>query len=522
MTMARGHQDADDELHSFLLEEYKDEEADPSYAQSSPRSKRATWNEQILSVRGHVADNSLTIWKTLRPQWLRPHQERKIHPTSWLDGLRGIACLFVVLHHSSRYISDLRGAVRLDIAHMLEFPIISVVVAGTSMVDVFFIVSGYCLSYKALRAARLGNTSNLLADLSSSTFRRAIRLFGPCMVASLLFALLSWAGYEVRSPREGTLLKQLWAWISAFVQDINPYRIVLNTGAFRFGDIFWTISAEFRGSLHVFLTLLALGRAKDSVRLAGLILLEIYFSLTGRWDILLFHSGILCCELHLLWENWFKGRPPSTALPSISSASPTNRSRLRHLSFLIPALNSLVCLFSVFLMGRQHDSHDFGRLSPLYKLSDWGSPRSWIDAEPGEQRNAAGRPVIVFGACLFILQVDNFVPKLKKWIFERRFVQYLGEISYCAYLLHSQLLDTIGDACFHWVWSIFEKTIVNTKVGDEKRWVSLNTIRLFWWMLTVIVLFGPILCWACDIATRTLDRGSIRFARYMENKCIRS
>ena len=83
------------------------------------------------------------FWEVIRPQWASPRQEYKLRPTSWLDGVRGLAALFVVLHHCSRYVTELRGRMVFDFAHVLDLPIISIIVAGTSMVDVFFIVLGY-------------------------------------------------------------------------------------------------------------------------------------------------------------------------------------------------------------------------------------------------------------------------------------------------------------------------------------------------------------------------------------------
>ncbi len=199
-----------------------------------------------------------SIWHAVRAAWAAPYQDAKLYSTSWLDGVRGIAALFVVFHHCSRYIEGHREMIP-DVTHVLSLPIMSIVVNGTTMLDIFFVVSGYCLSYKALRNARAGEYSQFFQDLSSSTFRRAIRLYLPLVAVTFLDGSLSYMGYDVHSPCEGTLPEQLYYWAYDVIQDTSPYRVVTNTKAFRFGFILRTIPVQFRGSLHVFICLLALG-----------------------------------------------------------------------------------------------------------------------------------------------------------------------------------------------------------------------------------------------------------------------
>lgn len=51
------------------------------------------------------------------------------------------------------------------------------------MVAIFFILSGYVLSYKPLQLAREGDTRALYDNLSSAAFRRTPRLFLPIVPA---------------------------------------------------------------------------------------------------------------------------------------------------------------------------------------------------------------------------------------------------------------------------------------------------------------------------------------------------
>lgn len=58
------------------------------------------------------------------------------------------------------------------------------------MVSIFYIISGYALSYKPVKLMRSKSWKDLLHTLSSATFRRAIRLYLPCFVSTLFIVFL--------------------------------------------------------------------------------------------------------------------------------------------------------------------------------------------------------------------------------------------------------------------------------------------------------------------------------------------
>lgn len=128
---------------------------------------------------------------------------RKIFPTSYLDGLRGVAAFFVVVHHytiaytvsSAQGWGLDRGGVGSQNWFWL-LPIIRVVHAGRFMVVIFFVLSGYVLSYRSLKLARQGKQLELLDSLASSVFRRWLRLHLPviasCFMAFMLARFNAW------------------------------------------------------------------------------------------------------------------------------------------------------------------------------------------------------------------------------------------------------------------------------------------------------------------------------------------
>jgi peptidoglycan/LPS O-acetylase OafA/YrhL len=109
--------------------------------------------------------------------------------TVYLDGLRGLAALCVYIEHFSiilfpyiRYgynSSNSRTS-------LLQLPIVRILFAGTSMVNIFFILSGYVLSLKPYTHAKTQSYDRVLSSISSTLFRRAHRLYYPGLVSTFL------------------------------------------------------------------------------------------------------------------------------------------------------------------------------------------------------------------------------------------------------------------------------------------------------------------------------------------------
>lgn len=165
---------------------------------------------------------------------------RRLYPTSYLDGLRGVAALFVVFHHyaytfTATSLQGWHSGPEGSHNWFFQLPLIRVVHSGRFMVAIFFVISGYVLSYRSLKLAREGKPIELLDSLASSVFRRWLRLHLP-VIASTFVAFLAarwslWtemrAGWEhdplgtylwpksVALPvLRGTFIEQLGGWHS--------------------------------------------------------------------------------------------------------------------------------------------------------------------------------------------------------------------------------------------------------------------------------------------------------------------
>ena len=117
----------------------------------------------------------------------------------------------------------------------------------------------------------------------------------PCIIIAFTGALL-----ESLGVRCDPALNNFYHWAVDFIQGVSLFDVVMDTTAIAFSIQFRTMPIEFQGFVQFYICLLALGSAQTPVRLVKMIMIEIYFSFIGRWDMILFNSGMLCCQLHII------------------------------------------------------------------------------------------------------------------------------------------------------------------------------------------------------------------------------
>ena len=159
---------------------------------------------------------SSTLFVTLIPSFLadalnceRRYRASKLHSTSYLDGLRGLAALTVFAYHYTDYnhkflLQPYGSNPPEGGSSFLQLPYIRAMYTGAPMVHVFFVISGFSLAYRPLQCL-YDKTSTSLTSVSmqscpsssgvtkchlllaSSTFRRPFRLFGPPIVITFFY-----------------------------------------------------------------------------------------------------------------------------------------------------------------------------------------------------------------------------------------------------------------------------------------------------------------------------------------------
>lgn len=469
----------------------------PPPSQSDLSSLFAT----LLRIISHV-------WVALRPRIFSGPQERHLGPTDWLSGVRGVASLFVMFSHIRvNLFGDVGHGWSSEHPRFFELPIIRLTYSGGAMVTLFFIVSGYALSYRSLSLMRQRTPDHfkIFKSLASSVFRRAIRLYIPVFVIaftqlwSLYFQIQAPAPSE---PRASTVLGLLGWWVEAVANALNPFDgnlpAAFNAPLAKIEMVWWTIPTEYRGSLVVFVVLLVLSQTRNLVRSLALVTYLLWTTYIGQWEVFLFIAGMVCCDLHLSSQS-----RASKATLTLDDEPPTaTPSRQWWKGVVGVCLPSLALVPILYVLGAPEgwmvpeDWPGYGDAPFYHTLRIW-TPQPW------KGNTIAGDFWRCLAAVAFILLVDN--TSFLRRLFEFRLSQYLADISFSLYLLHPITLKCIGNRVIYYI-----DTLVAV--------VSDYWLKQFLRVVLTSILFGPILFWVSELGATYLDQMSVKFAKWAESK----
>ncbi|KAG9670004.1 hypothetical protein KCU87_g7439, partial [Aureobasidium melanogenum] len=425
------------------------------------------------------------------------------HSTSFLDGMRGVAAFLVMVCHNTYNHYDIfygyhsRGGDGQN-WEPYKLPFIRIVYQGATMVAVFFVISGYALSYKPVKLMRNKDWQTLSKSLGSSIFRRAMRLFLPCIVSTFFVSVIIWAGlynmgadyarkngqyntyHNVNEPKFDTLSKQMLYWLQeTSTKLINPWSFVPKDFIPVIDGHLWTIPIEFRSSLILYVTQAGLAHLSTRARMSIIIGLIVWVHQMYRWEMILFYSGFLLAEI----DHYRASRLPSS-LPLLEAAATTRYDRLKTVFFM-----------TVFIVGVY-----LGCQPQL----DAGLTPGWItlwNMIPGKSREEVRLYWPSWGAIMLVWSTSCSRP-LKK-MFDNRVAQYLGYISYSMYLVHGLVLNTVGYGVIN---------IANGAIGADH---TANKAIGFGMGLTASILTT---IWLADFFTRAVDEPLVKFAEMVEQK----
>ena len=430
-----------------------------------------------------------------------------------LNGLRGVACLIVFNYHfifvwtrsadvSWGTVIDTEGLEEKEVIKYqgndqkspLQLPFIRLIYAGHAMVIVFFVISGYVLSHKPMKLMRAGKFQELLRVLSSSVFRRGIRLFAPTIIGTFITMLFTNAGYFEAGKGErtdpvtyqgnneehpvlhstfyeqssdwlrsvGTLVSNVWCW-DLYFNNYDPH--------------LWTIPLEFRSSIVLFVTILGFSRVRPMPRLTLLFgLVSLCLAYWARWEVFLFLTGMMFAELDLISGIF-------TETPLLDEEKDTSRSQ-RSFGWVWGAI-MLVGLF----LNSCPSIQPYNAPGYMYLATFIPEPYNW---QPG-------RPLQAIGGCLMVWSFMH-LPKIQRF-FTTAVAQYLGRISYAFYIVHGPILHGFGYGFVLRCWSLTGK---ETNVGFASGLA-----------LAVLVIL-PIAIWAADLFWRAVDTPCVELARWIE------
>ncbi|KAK3309043.1 acyltransferase 3, partial [Chaetomium strumarium] len=444
-------------------------------------------------------------------------------PTAYLDGMRGLAALFVFFcHHAYTAFAIAPGyGYRGGAEHrdLLKLPFLRLFFSGPPMVCVFFVVSGYALSLKPLRLIIIhtqngknkGNGRGKLMDtMASLTFRRAVRLFLPPAVSTLMvvgmvrLGLYEWTrefAYDARyvrnhqehhyGPRTETLGEQVGDWARQLLGFVHVWDWAPFGGSMALDVHLWTIPVEFRCSMALFLTIVGTARLRRAVRLAVVAGLVWFSYWNQRWEMVLFYAGMVLAEADVVRGAHGGGGGDDFPVVSASRCCSPTPGLLSARRFT--ATRSLwwiaVSIVGLYFMSQPDEG---GAETPGWVYLTKLIPKWWGDEHRYWQS---------FGAVIFVLAVGRSACWQR--FFNLAVVQYLGRISYAVYLMHGPVLHTVGYALERWAWGL---------TGTEGRAYVAG-------FLLASVFVVPIVIWVSDVFWRAVDAPVVRFAKWLEKRC---
>ncbi|TVY85912.1 hypothetical protein LAWI1_G008891 [Lachnellula willkommii] len=433
-------------------------------------------------------------------------KQQRLHPTSYLDGLRGVASFIVFMGHYTEenigWFTEPYGLYEDGApSSPLQLPGIRVLYCARPMVHIFFIISGYVLAYKPLKQIHTQQFSALAGTLSSSVFRRALRLFLPSIAVSFIMALTLHFGLS--DDRYGgqffQLSSQLRDWLSmcwdllSNAWDIN----VLESPQLRYNPALWTIPIEFAQSLLLFTVLLGLSHCVSQVRLILLTGIMAFCFYGGHLYSVEFLGGMLIAEMTLLRDaTLFTPISSPTILPKYvieeklerAKCDPTIEESIEERLSQAFWIANLLCGIFIGSWPNNHPEEVWGiALLNAHTPQPYEGQRVWF--------------------CLGAFQIVIACTQLKflQRLFTTPVALYLGTISYALYLTHNLCL-----------------TILEPRIGPA---INMYISRATFWgrhlnWAAGLAVYLPIIICVADLFWRMVDAPTVRFARWLEGKCV--
>ncbi|KXT11436.1 hypothetical protein AC579_7254 [Pseudocercospora musae] len=446
---------------------------------------------------------------------------RSSSDTAWLDGLRGVAALLVVIQHIHPAVwwlamcddvSDESTAISPG-----TWPVLRLLFTGGSLaVQLFFVISGFVVPRRLISLIQEGRPDDFVEALNSAVIRRPCRLLIPAMLTTLLLlTFFHMTGIDPNWNGAATnIVSELWLWVLDCLQLMDFY----NVYASRYLLITWTIVVEWRGSMAVFVWLFAIHQLRTQWRVLLTLALVLYLVMcTISTQYAAFFAGMLSCELDLIRTSSEKGqfRMPWCRISDYLA-------QRRFLHGLV--MHSVLALGLIFASTPTLKPDLATTEHAIQVCANWPSflynmvPGQYWEKWPGIQY----RDFCYFwGAWLTILGIKEI--RWAKAIFETRIVQYLGRHSFALYLTHTLVTSTLTRV-------LLILTNHGFMQGEDAGW-PFSAVPLGAWskylsldmgpkgyepaVLFVLVASLAVIFPLAEIGTRIFDQPSVRIANWM-------
>lgn len=461
---------------------------------------------------------------------------KKLNKTAYLDGLRGVAALVVyIFHFNYLFWPVLRlgyGSSPTD-TYIFQLPILRVLHSGRSSVTIFFIISGFVLTLKTVNAIHHSTnpSHDVLDGLAGSLFRRPFRLYLPILVSTGITAVMAQYNAFIPNlqggiipPHKSNWSEQFTYWLVITERMINPFQTVTgrqNLWENDYNGHLWTIPVEFKGSLMVFVLLLAFCRSKRWVHVVGVTGAAYWQMVKGDFDQTLFCVGLLFAELSIVLpgdgKGSFVGRIPRGVRHALTGGMAVMGCHLMSYPEArgpsSPGFRRLSTMVPTFYQGNEDRIQQFWISvgSIMFVLALMYSPvvapgqkwwrRRCIQQDITDETGEAGEPLL-------------------QKLFTNSFSQYLGQISYSLYLWHGTLNNVIGERYLHPMaaeWNAAEAGVnglIKAGFADDAATVRAAALHTYAgkWMWT-FTLNTFVLFWVSDVFNRGVDFYCVRLTR---------
>jgi hypothetical protein len=172
--------------------------------------------------------------------------------------------------------------------NLLQLPIIRVLFNGRPSIAIFAILLGFVNSLKPIQQMRNGQIDAALAGVAKSAFRRTGRFMIPAMIATLCSWLIcEFGGYKLAKNVESNWIRNTSpdpssSFSAAFVDLYENLVKTWTDGGNRYDMVQWTLTFLLKGSMHVYLTLVATAHVQSKYRMVIYAVMFCYFWRLGE------------------------------------------------------------------------------------------------------------------------------------------------------------------------------------------------------------------------------------------------
>ncbi|RMZ79740.1 hypothetical protein DV738_g3178, partial [Chaetothyriales sp. CBS 135597] len=427
--------------------------------------------------------------------------------------------------------------------YLFRWPFFYLSWAGTSYVNVFFVMSGYVLSLKCLDMLHRG--SHAYDVLASSILRRACRIFLP--PSTLLFIFLfairmhlfdmakeivnenrehgiyQLAFFEDVPPILPTFYDQLRDVLGAMynLMDPSPHENFPVSSYALYDTHLWTIPTEFYCSMALFVVMVPTSGMRSECRLYVHIFLAATCWLVNHQPHALFFSGMTIAELDVILGLRHESKKESLD-GSSNAATISLSSYLKRSNLLCAGAFTLGCyLLSLPLV--------WAEFTPAFMPVISHLPAYMHIAHRQDALRALGAVLVVW-PITYTVTVDNRPPSFFiQTVFENPVSRYLGQISFSFYLTHGFVIRSLGYAILPSIYTFVindpkRRQALMGRHDDELGWVDSDVpitsveVAAIWILGYLVVLTACI--WMSDIFWRAVDIKSISLSRWIDEKML--